>query len=161
MSTTDKAKEIRTELKQKYGWTGKQVSVRADYYSLGSSINITIKDPAIWIKKVEEIAEPKEEIHRDHHGEILNGGNRYVSVRYDHDVLKLRAAKYLPAVAAAYAKLEPDTTHLHDIEGTPYLLGRSQYGHLTLWGEAQIAQHYDANSVAEHIAILLDEEGHP
>ncbi len=157
MGATEKAKDIRTELKKRYGWTGKQVSVKSDHYSLGSSINVRIKDPAVWIKQVEDIAESKEEVRRDEWtGEILGGGNLYVNVNYEHAALKVRAARYLADVQEVAGQLEAGTSSLLRIPGTPYLLGRNQNGQLTLWSDHHIGQHYNAESVAEHIAILLE-----
>ena len=86
MDTADHAKAIRTALKgQKI--TGRQVSVRTDRYSMGSSIRITIKDAAVSKDAVEAIAAEHEDVRRDEHGEILNGGNRFVFVDYDYDAL--------------------------------------------------------------------------
>ena len=73
----NEAAEIRKELKA-IGITSRQVSVRSD-----SSVNISIKDLAISIEKVKEIAMKYESVSRCHmSGEILSGGNTFVFVDY-------------------------------------------------------------------------------
>ncbi|MDE2098352.1 MAG: hypothetical protein KGL39_13950 [Patescibacteria group bacterium] len=99
MNTTESARIIRTELK-KLGITSRQVSVRTDYYSMGSAIRITVKDPAVSLHQVTEIAQPHEDIDRDSvTGEILSGGNTYVTVEYDMDVRDF-AAQFSAVVTA-------------------------------------------------------------
>lgn len=93
MTTTEHAKAIRTALKSQ-GITSRQVSVRSSLYSMGSSIDITIKDASIGLTTVEDIAKGHEHVRRcELSGEILNGGNRFISVDYGHGSLdQLRAA---------------------------------------------------------------------
>ena len=153
-STTDRAKEIRDTLKRKYGWTSRQVSVRREYFSMGSSIDVVIKDPTIPIKPVEEIANAHEDISRDEYtGEILSGGNRYVHVAYDSDALRSRASAYLPGVEAALA--QANGSSLIPVEGTKYMVGRDQFDRPTLWGDTFLHTGYDAQSIANHIACLI------
>jgi hypothetical protein len=81
-TTTEEAAEIRAEYK-KLGWNSRKISVRTDYFSMGSAIRVAIKVPGIPTEEVEEIAKRiGENISRcsiTH--EILSGGNTYVSVR--------------------------------------------------------------------------------
>lgn len=83
--TTERAAEIRKELKAK-GWNTRQVSVRTHLYSMGSSIYVTIKNPAIPLNEVKAIANAHERIDRDQFGDILSGGNRFVFVKYDNGI---------------------------------------------------------------------------
>jgi hypothetical protein len=156
MTTTEHAKQIRETLKKRNGWTGRQVSVRAEYFSMGSSITVTIKDPTVPLGPVKEIAETAERISRcEITGEILSGGNRYVSVSYDHEALKVRSAAYLPAVEAALAKVQESS--LIDVEGTSYMVGRDHFGRPTLWSDSLIHTGYDAESIAQQIACLRNQ----
>ena len=163
-STTDHAAEIRAALKAK-GWSSRKISVRADYYSMGSSIDITIKDVSIPLNVVKAIAEDHERIDRcQFSGEILAGCNRYVHVRYDYDVLKAAAQPYIPAVEAALAKVHDN--YLILVEGTPngyvpFMVGKRN-GYPTLWqcGKGTDSGHYvtefnTAEGVAEAIVARL------
>ena len=87
MTTKERAKAIRAALKAK-GWSSKKISVRTHSYSLGASIYVTIKDASIPLKTVEKIAKDQQEIRRcQYSGEILGGGNTYVTVSYSSGAL--------------------------------------------------------------------------
>ena len=102
---TEDSKRIRAELKAR-GITSRQVSVRAESYSMGSSINVTVKDPDVNLNLVKEIAETAERIQRcEYSGEILSGGNRFVHASYSSEALEVLAGRVRPAVEAAIAKL--------------------------------------------------------
>jgi len=84
----DRAKKIRKTLKREYGWNAKQVSVRISRYSMGQSINVTIKDQQVPGRIVKAVAQDQESIDRcPASGEILSGGNTFVFVDYDYDAL--------------------------------------------------------------------------
>lgn len=132
MNTTERAKEIRKALKE-HGWNARKVSVRSDYFSMGSEIRVVIKDPAVDLETVEKIANEHESISRcEITGEILSGGNRYVSVRYSEEALESRKAPHRDAVQAAADKTDPSSNELHKVEGTDFLVGRDNHL-LTLW----------------------------
>lgn len=152
-NTTDRAAEIRAALKAKH-ITSRQVSVRADYFSMGSSITITIKDANVRASVVSAIANQHESISRCHlTGEILSGGNRYVSVSYASATLEEMAARYLPQVAAAVAQITDNA--LIPVEGTPFMVGRGNYG-LSVWGESGHLQAcYDAATVAQEVGVRM------
>lgn len=156
MTTTDRAAAIRAALKAKH-ITSRQVSVRADYYSMGSSIRITIKDPNVRASVVRSIAEPHESIDRDQFGEILGGGNRFVSVHYDHATLETMGARYLPQVQAAAAQLSgADDRSLVDVDGTPFRVGRDCYSGLSVWGNGgHIQSCCNAEGAAQTIAVQM------
>src|SRR3990172_7924212 len=93
-STVERAAEIRKQLKAK-GWTSRQVSVKSDLYSMGSTIRVVIKDAGVPLSVVEAIADAHERIDRDQYGEILSGGNRFVDVKYSSEALAPLAAEIL------------------------------------------------------------------
>src|SRR5712691_9294375 len=71
------AKKIRIALKAKF--PGQRFSVRSDSYSMGSAVRIGWTDGPTE-KQVTEIVNAHETIHRDEAtGEILGGGNRYIT----------------------------------------------------------------------------------
>ena len=73
-----KADELRAALKVA-GIKANQVTVKYD----GSTLRVTVRDAAVSISAVEEIANGFEKVSRCHAtGEILCGGNTYVDVRY-------------------------------------------------------------------------------
>ena len=87
-TTAIEAKRIRTELKAQ-GISTKQVSVRTHNYSMGSSLNIRIKDPKVLKSLVEKIANESERVSRcEVSGEILSGGNRFVFVDYASEAIE-------------------------------------------------------------------------
>jgi hypothetical protein len=159
MTTTDYAAMIREQLKTQHGWTSRQVSIRAQYFSLGSSIDITIKDPTIPLTTVKQIAEQAEHIRRDERtGEILGGGNRYVSVRYSSEALDTLGRRYADAVQRAVNEVDIGSQTLQQIDGTRFLVGRPDSWRLTLWdmGEHRMFQHCaSVNDAARAIGCRL------
>lgn len=78
-TTTDKAKEMRKEIKNQLGYTARQVSVKKTSYE---SICVTVKDYKVNFNEVEKIANQFEDVSYDEFtGEILLGGNTYIDVR--------------------------------------------------------------------------------
>ena len=156
MTTTDHAARIRADLKRLHGWTSRQVSVRAEYFSLGSSIEIVIKDPAIPRKAVKAIAEPAERLHRcEITGEILGGGNRYLSVRYSNEAQAIHGRRYADAVQRAVNLLEPGSSSLVPVEGTTFLVGLPNAGRISLWEDSYITDGYTVDAVAQYIGALM------
>ena len=117
MSTTtyqtpaEAAADIRRELKAK-GISSRQVSVRAKSFSMGSSIDIEIHDPAVSIKTVHAAADAKEKIDRDMWGEILSGGNRYLHVSYSNRAVDAFLAANAEACAALLRDLPPQHSNV-------------------------------------------------
>jgi hypothetical protein len=127
MTATEHAAEIRATLKQRHRWTPRHVSVRAEYFSLGSSITVTVKDPSIPLPTVKAIARGAEHIRRcEYPGEILSGGNRYVAVRYSPEAQEIIGRRAVNDPRGAY--LVWDTTgqrHVGPVfypAGTGYVL---------------------------------------
>jgi hypothetical protein len=138
MSTTEFAAHIRKTLKQKHGITSRQVSVRADHFSMGSAIRVRINDANISHKLIDGIAKQAESIRRcEYSGEILSGGNRYVTVSYDSDAQKAIANKWIGAVDAAYVSLVAEPGYIHEVPGTDCRIGASRHGlkyGVCVWG---------------------------
>lgn len=155
ISTTEHAAQIRADLKAR-GISSRQVSVRADLYSLGSSIRIKIKDPNISIRLVREIAKSHEHIDRDERtGEILGGGNRFVSVDYAGSAKDALSARYLDTVQAAADTLpDPHDSVLAPLGEYLYLGRRGPYT-WTVWpreGEGRVQSYCSLPAVALHLA---------
>lgn len=137
MTTTEHAAAIRKELKARHGWTSRQVSVRAEHYSMGSSLHVVVKDPSIPLRAVKAIAGQAESIRRcEVTGEILSGGNRYVHVRYSSDAQEAHAARFFEPVSQALEGLEAGSNRLASIAGTAFAVGRPSEHRFTLWGES-------------------------
>lgn len=134
MSTVSRAAEIRKALKA-HGWTSRDVSVRSDIYSMGSSIDIRIKNADVPSAVVKALASGHESIRYDEYsGEILSGGNRYVSVVYDEVASNVHRDRYLAVVEAAVAKISG--SFIIPVEGTPFgvATGSNGWG-VSVWGE--------------------------
>lgn len=95
-TTTDIAARIRVDLKT-LGVTARQVSVKSDSFSGGSSIRIVIRDldvPASVVKTVCAHHNAERIDRCEFSGDILSGCNRYLSIDFDRDAL---AALAMPA----------------------------------------------------------------
>ena len=136
--TKERAQELRSLLKRQHGWTGRQVSVRTDNYSMGSTLRVEIKDPSVPLPLVERLAEEHESVRRcEITHDILSGGNRYVSVSYSSEARQALAAPLLDDVQIALDELdtlERGTSALIPVGSTGYLVGRSGNGwSTTVW----------------------------
>ncbi len=101
----EKAKELRQELKAE----GIKASV---VMRSGSAIQVYLKDLAIDKDRVKEIAKKYENIHRcEYTFEILSGGNDYVFVDYDHDILRAASKNYEPMAAEIIENRSPRYCH--------------------------------------------------
>ena len=155
LTTTEHAAVIRDTLKRDHGWTSRQVSVRAEYFSLGSSITVIVKDPAIPLPVIKAIAEQAERIRRDGFGEILGGGNRYVSVSYNRETLAIMGRRYADAVQRAVQTVAIGSPSLATIEGTPFFVGRPDDYRFTLWEDSYLNQSNTVDGLAEIIGALM------
>lgn len=78
MTDSERVVAIRQALKE-HGYNNRKVGVRHDGYAIW----LTIKDLAIDIKEIEQLAKGYESYERDEFtGEILSGGNTFVFVNY-------------------------------------------------------------------------------
>lgn len=99
-TATEDAARIRKTLKASNIANARQVSVRAKSYSMGSSLDISINDPAVDIKEVRTIAQSSEHVRRcEYTGEILCGGNRHLFVSYSTTAAEAFAAANVEAIA--------------------------------------------------------------
>lgn len=154
-STTDRSAHIRAALKAK-GWSSRDVSVKSEYYSMGSSIRVVIKNPTVPSAVVESIANEHESIDRDQWGEILSGGNRFVFVNYSAEALAHAADPYRLAVQQAIDALPDNDRSLQTIDGTPYMVGRTDGGRFSLWSDAgHQAETWDVSTLAELLAVRM------
>lgn len=105
------AATVRAAIKKELGLGPKDVSVRCENFAGGSSVNLRIRSERGFDAqaRIREIAEGAERVSRcELTGEILSGGNRYVSVDLDADALRpLVASRYLDRVRAAWPTLKP------------------------------------------------------
>ena len=85
MSATT-ARAIRSDLKAK-GYGPRDVSVRNDSYSMGSTVRVRVRRADIRLGEIEQLARKHERVSRDDSGEILGGGNTYVDVEYADEAL--------------------------------------------------------------------------
>ena len=159
-TATEHAKQIRQTLKTKHGWTSRDVSVRSEYYSMGSAIRVKIKNADVNPHIVEAIARSAESIRWcpiTH--DILSGGNLFVTSSYTMEAADEIAQKHIAAVEAAKAELDaavsdgrstalvpigPDTG-----EEGQFLLGRADNADLSLWvsGSGHVAQAWTTREI--------------
>lgn len=107
MTTTEAAAQIRKTLKA-HGWTSRDVSVRSDLYSMGSTIRVLVKSPAVDMATVRDIAEKFSRVSRcEATGEILNGGNRFVEIDWARPVVEAISAGLLENIREDGTVSEP------------------------------------------------------
>lgn len=88
------SKEIKNYLKEK-GIDTRKVSIRHEYPGYSEAFNITIKDINVSASEVEKLAKHFEYYETDERtGEILAGGNTFIYVNYDYDIIKELNEKY-------------------------------------------------------------------
>lgn len=88
------SREIKSYLKEN-GIDTRKVSIRHEYPGYSEIFNITIKDININANKIEELTRHFESYETDERtGEILAGGNTFIYVSYDYDVIKEANDKY-------------------------------------------------------------------
>lgn len=159
LGTTERAAMIRAELKAKHKWTSRDVSVKADHFSMGSAIRIQIKNPAVPLAAVKDIASAHERIDRDASGEILSGCNRYVDISYSSEARSALAAAHLPAVEAAAEKLaaSENAGYLFPVEGSDFLLGYGRHGKaygFSLWKKEQGGLDAEVSDLKEAALVI-------
>ena len=162
VSVTEAAKKIRAELKA-IGINSRKVSVRSDSFSMGSSINVEIKDPAIKLAVVEEIANKAQRIDRcEYSGEILGGCNRYAHVRYSFDATDAMAEPWKAAAEKAMAQMEEweqegELNKCVTVEGAPQVYVFRQGHQLMVSHEDYCQPSYvgSAQGLAQRIGYLV------
>lgn len=89
LTPAETAKNIRDQIKRELGATSRQVSVKAESYSMGSTIHVTVKDVNVSLAAVRRIALAHERVQRCRQtGEIMSGGNRFIDVEYSTEALR-------------------------------------------------------------------------
>lgn len=165
-TTTEEAREIRAAYKRR-GWSSRMISVRTDYFSMGSAIHVTIKSPGIDESEAERIAKGAERISRcEITGEILSGGNTYVSVNHSEECREILARRHTDALEKAIKTLVRigDRNRLEQIAGAGDACVGLENGRARLWiGSRMAMEFYPGNesgiqSGAFHLARLLARE---
>lgn len=152
------AKKIRQALKAELGLGPKHVAVRSSNYSMGSSIRVVIKAEGVDFRKVQEIAGRVEEVRRcELTGEILSGGNQFVFVEHDWDLVTTVAERLAPLFEAAMvrssARAEGDTSwETVEAEGGAWLVRCPHGVPFGRWTELNGLQHVQSASEAAHAA---------
>jgi hypothetical protein len=105
LDTRASAVLLRKKLKEA-GYNSRKVSVKTDFYSMGSSINATVRDASVDDKIVGTLCKEAECIsYCDSSGEILGGGNTFVKFYVTDEVTTERSAKYLDIAEEIVVKL--------------------------------------------------------
>ena len=87
MTNKERSAAIRAEIK-KLGYNSRQVSVRSRKCGYSDETTIEVKDLSCDIKAIEKACMKFKSIDYDYYsGEILSGGNTYISVSYDYDTI--------------------------------------------------------------------------
>ncbi len=95
-TTAERTAEIRRILKGEHDYTSRDVSVRV---TPGHSIRVVMKSAHVDEAIVNEVAHRFETVHRDERtGDILRGGNTFVSVDWDSDLITATAAPFVEAL---------------------------------------------------------------
>ena len=158
-------REIKAYLKSE-GIDTKLISVSVTYPGYEESIHATIKSLDINLKQVERLLNEKyRSVDYDQaNGEILAGGNTYVSVNYDYQILKDESKKHIETAESIFNSEEFKTNSIVEVmkhsNGNALLF--SKYGEKTFVKTPSgdlldhIDRHYARNiySLSEAMAIF-------
>lgn len=161
---TETAKKIRQALKEQ-GITARQVGVKTRNYS---AIYCTIKDLVITKETIENIAREHESISRcEYTNEILEGGNTFVFVDYDHDSLRQEAQKHIAKAEEIEQKYgnskdgiilaSNDNTEL--IYFSPYAGYHIAELRLRIGNKVKKYSAYNKHAIAEALALFTAQHG--
>lgn len=156
------AQNIREALKAELNLNSRKVSVRDESGSLETSVHVRVKDATVNLAAVRAVAERFENVRRcEIVGDILGGGNTFVSVEYTPEALAAGGAQYVEAVEAALANLKTIARDTHaTIAGTPLTvsqpLGDLDYN---IWSdrlERRVWRGCSATEVAGQVFLILN-----
>lgn len=106
MSVKEQAQELRNTLKT-MGYTAKQVSIRSKRSMYDDIIYITIRDLSVNKKKIAEVANKYKYIRWDDYTNgILAGGNTYIDVSFDWEILSAEVKKRIDDARALMKKYQ-------------------------------------------------------
>jgi hypothetical protein len=158
-TTKEAAAQLRQQFKRR-GYNSRDISIRMEQYSLGSTIHIEIKTPKLPLPAVKAICKQAEHVrYCEASGEILSGGNRFVEIHRSRELSEILARRHVQAVENALDELdqlETPTSQLVHILGTngPLMLGLANgcKGTYRLWG-GQTAFPMQYGRYPDHIAV--------
>ena len=156
ISATDAAKIIRETLKR-LGWSNRAVSVRADYFSMGSAIRVEVKRADVPLNIVRAIARSFERISRcEYSGEILSGGNMYISCRYNRTVAETHGRPWVDPLQKVIAQRAGS----NELQGVgPYWIKRIAHSCgpdvFDIWSGGSVGSFLQSCSGVESTAIFI------
>lgn len=96
MTNKELGAAIRANIKKATSVNARQVSVKVSDSGYSTVVHVTVKDAAVNLAAVKTAASAFEEIDRDEvTGEILQGGNTYISAHYEHGVIETASTPYM------------------------------------------------------------------
>ena len=103
MTNKELSQKIRQDLKNA-GIAKSAYGISVKYAGYETAVHITIKDLSVSRKKVNNIVSKYKDIDYDACGEILAGGNTYVFVDYDYEILSKAQDGYLEIAKSLIAR---------------------------------------------------------
>lgn len=141
------AQKIREDLK-KAGYNLRDFSIRARACGYSDSIDITIKNLEIKDFEIEKIAKVYQYYDTDERtGEILQGGNTYVFVKYDYDTWEAYEGKFTQKFITEYEQKKEEMAKA----GTPNNC-------ITLFNEKFISATYTVTGNDDIIFLKIGDE---
>lgn len=146
-TTAQKAAKIRQALKSELGLNSRQVSVRCS--AGGGAIRVEILAPVgDKFPRIKRIANAQESIrYCEYSGEILSGGNTYVSVSFASEIVEAEAATFYAWLDAIPVTAKGEREYIHDSgvcdEFSKIFVGRTENGFTwkgMTWHRDQIAR---------------------
>lgn len=146
------------------GYNARKVSVKTDYYSMGSSIYLTIRARGVTRAAVKAIASEGESISRcEITNEILSGGNRFVHVSFSRALRDEIKAEIGAEVDAGFAAMQADKGVEQTICGVRFVIPENGDGDITdlrddvyrrIWRSADALRDYLIPDIAERGAAV-------
>lgn len=120
------------------GYNTKNIRVRIERYSGGSSVNVELHTYEYSAEAIKSLVSSQfEKIHRcEASGEILSGGNCFVFVTYKWD---MDVSQHVPFVQNAYASFDwRDDNHRTYHTAETLIRDYNEYKHLSGWDARQL-----------------------
>lgn len=158
MTNKELSTEIRNKIKEN-GYNLKDFSIKTRYCGYSSSCNITIKNLKIRDFEIEKIVKRFNDYEYDISGDILEGGNTYIFVEYDHNTMReyeeqfhekflkefeenKKVAEQEQTPNRLFTLFDDEEYHTHATYSTVFNNGNCPTIYLTVGGEHK---HYNAN----------------
>lgn len=134
------------------GIGSRQVTVKSGGGSLDEALHVTVRDLSVSMPLVRSCARQVEHVRRDATGDLLGGGNTFVTVRWDAAIENLARATFLVEARASHVDSDgcSTTRGYHFARGT-----RLDTAELTAWRDGrQVSRAWGVDENAMRLVLV-------